>query len=285
MPEDQTQASAWFLGVSTTCEVRHLQPTALLPRLPSISTLELVLVGFLGEKDPQNKTIPDSGAEKLTQGEGACQRLKVDDRRVVIRAIKGTLQDALKKELKPIATAIEASAEKDVPSAAAAADALAAAGENVESASAEASTSAEEAPPVEEAGANEEEKRSKQEEAPSTSELMLPSVCFIAHPQLHRYFSDFHPAIAWLIEKKVPTIIIGASEPDPSWKQDEALLKALGANIVVSKRESPYPMCLPDNAQVKKCNHIIGFAGGKALPSDKLTRTKIDLLAQDYNVR
>ena len=27
--------------------------------------------------------------------------------------------------------------------------------------------------------------------------------------------------MSWLIAKKVPTVVIGASEPDPSWKQDE----------------------------------------------------------------
>ena len=36
------------------------------------------------------------------------------------------------------------------------------------------------------------------------------------------------------------------------------------------------------NANVKKCNHIIGFVGGKALERDKLVKTKIDLLSQDY---
>merc|ERR1712110_92919 len=76
--------------------------------------------------------------------------------------------------------------------------------------------------------------------------------CYIAHPQLHRYFSDFHPAVSWLIENKVPTILIGASEPDHSWRQDEALLRALGAELVVGKRLNPYPMCLPDNTVIKK---------------------------------
>merc|ERR1712006_3522 len=102
------------------------------------------------------------------------------------------------------------------------------------------------------------------------AEAAPPDVCFIAHPQLHRYFSEFHPAISWLIEKRVPTIIIGASEPDPSWKQDEILLKNLGANIVVGKRLSPYPMCLPDDPNIKKCNHVIGFVGGKAVEKDRL---------------
>ncbi|CAE7376308.1 SMT1 [Symbiodinium necroappetens] len=102
------------------------------------------------------------------------------------------------------------------------------------------------------------------------AEKALPQACFIAHPQLHRYFSEFHPAISWLITKQVPTIIIGASDPDPSWKQDEQLLRKLGAELVVSKRESPYPMCLPGNSKVKKCSHIIGFRGGKAIERDKL---------------
>jgi len=132
------------------------------------------------------------------------------------------------------------------------------------------------APQEGEAAANETE----EEEPPGH-----PDVCFIAHPQLHRYFTDFYPAIYWLIRNRVPTIIIGASEPDPSWKQDEILLKALGCEILVSKRECPYPMCLPDNSNVRKCSHIVGFLGGKALERDKLTKTKIDLLAQDYSVR
>jgi len=87
------------------------------------------------------------------------------------------------------------------------------------------------------------------------------------------------------MQNDVPTAIIGASEPDPSWQQDEVLLKSLGANIVVGKRESPYPMCLPDNQRVRKCNHVIGFRGGKAVPRDKLTKVKLELLAQDYTVR
>lgn len=80
-------------------------------------------------------------------------------------------------------------------------------------------------------------------------------------------------------------MVIGASAPDPSWDQDEVLLKALGCNIVVPKRESPYPMCLPDSSTVKKCNHVIGFCGGKAIDRSKLVDTKLSLLTQDYNVR
>lgn len=295
LPPEQTQAAAWFLGVSSTCEMRHLLPTILMARLPNISALELVLIGFLGDRDPENKMVPDAGADKLTQGDGACQRLAVGGRSVVIRAIKGTMQDALKKELKPVAKAIQASKEAAAASqSATATEATVVADQEgtqpVASASAEASTTAgyvAESSPAEAPPAAEEAASATQAHAEATapSEPMLPSVCFIAHPQLHRYFTDFFPAISWLIENRIPTIIIGASEPDPSWKQDEALLRAYGANIVVSKRESPYPMCLPDNAQVKKCSHIIGFMGGKALDPDKLTRTKIDLLAQDYNCR
>jgi len=44
-------------------------------------------------------------------------------------------------------------------------------------------------------------------------------------------------------------------------------------------------MCLPDNPNVKKCSHIIGFLGGKALQREKLTETKMTLLAGDYVVR
>merc|ERR1711937_920374 len=95
-----------------------------------------------------------------------------------------------------------------------------------------------------------------------------PTICFIAHPQLHKYYSEFFPAVKWLVENDIPAVVIGASEPDYSWKQDEKLLSSLGARVVVGKRLSPYPMCLPDDARVRKCNHIIGFQGGRAIDKD-----------------
>jgi tetratricopeptide (TPR) repeat protein len=287
MPPDATRASAWFLGVSSTCEFRWLQPSAILSRLPSLSLLELVLIGFLGEKDPDNKFVPDPNVDSLPRGILE-KRIQEDPlRRVLIRCVKGTMQDALEKELKSanMETSQASSGTAEAADAPATASASSqAAGSSSASLEVAATASSKETPA--DVGASEAPDGSKVEGAAEDENLapMPPSVCFIAHPHLHRYFSDFYPAIAWLIEKKVPTIIIGSSEPDLSWRQDEILLKALGANIVVSKRESPYPMCLPDNPLVKKCNHIIGFLGGKALEKDKLTRTKIDLLAQDYTV-
>jgi len=207
----------WFLGVSSTCELRWLRPVELLKRLPTVHCLELELIGFLGEIDPDNSRVPDPKADQLPEG---ILETEHEGRQALLRATKGSLDDALKQELIPA----------DTPEA-------------------------------------------------------LPQVCFIAHPQLHRYYTEFHPAIYWLIKNNVPTIIIGASEPDPSWKQDEVLLKKLGAEILVSRRESPYPMCLPGNSTVRKCSHIIGFKGGKALERDKLMTAKVELLADDYVVR
>mmetsp|Transcript_23032 Transcript_23032/g.41990 ORF Transcript_23032/g.41990 Transcript_23032/m.41990 type:complete len:568 (+) Transcript_23032:142-1845(+) len=296
--ETATHATAWFLGVSSTCELRWLQPSVLLSRLPNLETLEVAMIGFLGELDPENKRVPDPKANSLPEGVVECGD------RCLLRIIKSSLQDALTKQLKPVADAAAgvvaptpttsddsttaSSADKaekagaaDAAQEAAAADATpepAAAASSGEAAAAEGreEEAIADAPQEGEAAANETE----EEEPPGH-----PDVCFIAHPQLHRYFTDFYPAIYWLIRNRVPTIIIGASEPDPSWKQDEILLKALGCEILVSKRECPYPMCLPDNSNVRKCSHIVGFLGGKALERDKLTKTKIDLLAQDYSVR
>jgi len=220
LTREASRATIWFVGASSTCELRWLQPATLLRRLPSLECLELELIGFLGEIDPDNSKVPDPKADSLP--EGITETSGEDGRRVLLRATKGTFEDAMTKELHTA------------------------------------------------------------DEAEGTPK---PVICFIAHPQLHRYFTEFHPAISWLIEHRIPTILIGASEPDPSWKQDEVLLKALGAQMVVSKRESPYPMCLPDNSSVKKCSHIIGFHGGKALEKDKLMQAKLNLLAQDYVVR
>lgn len=232
LPADSARASFWFLGASSTCELRFLQHADLLSRLPSVRALELVLIGFLGEVGPDNKREPDPKADALRFG-GILQTKLDEDRRVFTRLFPGSLQEALDgRPTEPIV-----------------------------------------AP---EGGVDAEE--SKRLDG-------LPTACFIMHPQLHRYFSEFFPALQWLIRNKVPTIVVGASEPDPSWKQDEILLRALGAEIVVGKRICPYPMSLPDNPAIRKCNHVIGFLGGKELDKDKLTRTKLDLLAQDYQVR
>mmetsp|Transcript_52400 Transcript_52400/g.113550 ORF Transcript_52400/g.113550 Transcript_52400/m.113550 type:complete len:516 (-) Transcript_52400:152-1699(-) len=243
LPAESSRGSLWFVGASSTCELRQLQAKTLMSRLPALKVLELVLIGFLGDLDPDNSRTPDPRADSLPQG--LVQTSIGGDRRILFRAIKGTLKEALATDL---AQGTEASGSPAVSS---------------------------EAPGQAEA----------ESAAIDTLPMVPPSICIIAHPQLHRYFTDFFPAISWLIVNKVPTVIIGASEPDHSWKQDETLLRAVGANIVVSKRESPYPMCLPDNPKIKKCNHIIGFHGGKALEPDKLTKKKLELLSQDYSVR
>lgn len=287
IPAESTHLSAWFLGSSSTCELRWLQPNVFMSRLPSVSTLELALIGFLGEYDPDKKRIPDPMADKMPK---AVLRHRVagdSSKNVYVRVVKGSMQDALAKELKLAADAIEEISTREPTS-------------TEEPTGTRTDPTTMEAPantPTTERGfsaldvSSLSEKPSEEgieQSSPAPEETSPPpkppNICFIAHPQLHRYFTDFYPAIAWLIRHRVPTVVIGASEPDLSWKQDEILLRALGANIVVSKRESPYPMCLPDNANVKKCNHIIGFCGGKALERDKLTRAKIDLLAQDYTV-
>jgi len=323
------RVSAWFLGASSTCELRWLQPSAIMARLPSVVALELVLIGFLGELDPDNKRAPDPKADNLpkvllhkTIDEGA--------RSFSVRVLPGTLQDVLAKAEAPPTADTMATTEGAAPSAVVAAaagqapPALAATGAvaepplqaaavsapTVTAATVEVTASgggaapeegaATDTPPApaaipaagfeEAAAAAEADSGSGSQKMEESPLLRLPSqdpptVCFLAHPQLHRYYTDFFPAITWLIKHKVPTILVGASDPDLSWKQDEMLLKAIGACLTVSKRESPYPMCLPDNAKVKKCNHVIGFRGGKPMERENLTKVKLELLSQDYTVR
>lgn len=298
LTEDIAHVSMWFLGASSTCELRWLRPKVLMSRLPGVKTLEVALIGFLGELDPENKRIPDPQAESLPPTKVAS--IPVDDekeRKVLMRVIKGTMQEALDGPLstQPGKTAEASPSEAlktesgDAPNvdsaddgegaaaapAAAAAAAVAAAGESDSG-----PDGADTAPECQADG-----RPAADRSATPPASTVPPSVCFVAHPQLHRYFSDFFPAMRWLIENNVPTVVIGASEPDLSWKQDEVLLKAIGANIVVGKRESPYPMCLPDNPDVRKCSHIIGFKGGKAVAKERLTKLKLELLSQDYSVR
>mmetsp|Transcript_29494 Transcript_29494/g.57828 ORF Transcript_29494/g.57828 Transcript_29494/m.57828 type:complete len:528 (-) Transcript_29494:151-1734(-) len=262
LSREAQSASMWFVGASSTCELRFLQAKTLMTRLPHVQSLELVLLGFLGELDPDNKRVPDPKADGVPQG---ITRTKLDDGRCIsLQLIKGALQDALAKELKPGSVATEPVAAEAQP------------GEEDAAAAAKANSKVHE-------GSAEVCEGTVKEEIPV--EVVPPSLCIIAHPQLHRYFTDFFPALSWLIQHDVPTVVIGASEPDPSWRQDEVLLKAAGAHIVVGKRECPYPMCLPDNPSVKKCNHIIGFLGGKAVERERLTKIKLELLAQDYSVR
>merc|ERR1719321_623498 len=83
----------WFLGASSTCELRHLQPENILKRLPSIKALDLTLIGFLGDKDPDNSVVPDARAKNLP--EGVIRTEVADKRDVSLRAFKGTLQEAL----------------------------------------------------------------------------------------------------------------------------------------------------------------------------------------------
>lgn len=259
--------SIWFLGVSSTCELRWLQARTIMNRLPGIESLELVLIGFLGELTPDNKREPDPKGENVPQG---CTMSRLDGgRSISLRVVKGTLQEALDKELAPVPAASSSSSS-------AAADAPAVVDGEKEA------LVADEVPGE---GSDAVASEAKGPEDPAPPPQVPPSLCFICHPQLHRYFSDFHPAISWLVSNSVPTAIIGASDPDPSWNQDETLLKSLGANVVVGKRLCPYPMSLPDNPAIRKCNHLIGFLGGKALERDRLTKVKLELLAQDYTVR
>lgn len=209
--------SIWFLGASSTCELRWLRLDKMISRLPFVTNLDVTLIGFLGELDPSNKRVPDPKAEAGISEEPVSKKFDDDNRTATIRCLKGTLQDVL--------------------------------------------------------------------DGPNGESLEVPTLCVIAHPQLHRYYTDFYPAMTWLIEKSVATIVVGASAPDPSWNQDEVLIPSFGSEIVVKKRESPYPMKLPDDPKVRKCNHIYGFKGGKPLDKSKLTNKKLELLAQDYTLR
>merc|ERR1719265_1390405 len=64
-------------------------------RLPGVKLLEIALIGFLGELDPENKRVPDPKAGSLPPPRAV--PIEVDDRLVSMRVVKGTLQEALDK--------------------------------------------------------------------------------------------------------------------------------------------------------------------------------------------
>jgi len=278
LPASATRASLWFLGCSSTCELRWLQPSVLMARLPAIVHLEIVMIGFMGELDPENKKIPDPKDGDLPVNQVLRTTLDEGRRSVSVRVVQGYLKDALQGDMWPVEAALQKQTKREGGTAVEEDDEVkdepAADAEEGRSASSTAVPSTD--VDTGDAAAS---------SASSAADLSAPTVCFVAHPQLHRYFTDFHPAISWLIEHQIPTAVVGASEPDHSWKQDEILLERLGVQRVVGKRLSPYPMCLPDNPAVRKCNHVMGFRGGKAVAKDNLTKVKLNLLAEDYTVR
>ncbi|CAJ1343322.1 unnamed protein product [Effrenium voratum] len=101
IPTDLSRATMWFLGVSSTCELRWLRPVELLKRLPTVHCLELELIGFLGEIDPDNSRVPDPKADQLPEG---ILETEHEGRQALLRATKGSLDDALKQELIPADT-------------------------------------------------------------------------------------------------------------------------------------------------------------------------------------
>merc|ERR1740123_1981216 len=76
LSHEAQSASMWFVGASSTCELRYLQAKTLMTRLPHVQSLELKLLGFLGELTPDNKREPDPKGEGVPQG---ITRTKLDD--------------------------------------------------------------------------------------------------------------------------------------------------------------------------------------------------------------
>merc|ERR1719265_2380951 len=187
-------------------------------RLPGVKLLEIALIGFLGELDPENKRVPDPKAGSLPPPRAV--PIEVDDRLVSMRVVKGTLQEALDKVFQnggdPAAEADVNPSAGDTPTGNAAAATAEGNSTVTEGACAESPREVAAAPAISERPAGDDVAAPPEEPSPDaahagesaggmvfTTPMVPPSICFVAHPQLHRYFTDFSPAVRWLIENNV----------------------------------------------------------------------------------
>lgn len=126
-----------------------------------------------------------------------------------------------------------------------------------------------------------------------------PTFVFLLHPYFHRYFSKWWAPLHTLISTTLPFAVLGGSDPDYSFAQDQTILEKLGAKIVTSTTLNPYPLTInntvvaPGTKQerkqdVSKCHHIIICAGGsaarKGAEGGGIMKTKIELMAADVHL-
>jgi len=208
---DAEECTIWFLGASSTFELRLLSPEKWLKALPTVKNIKIVLIGFLGDFGPDNKKVPDDGRPEK---DGLYSEASDGDRTARMECYHGEADEIVKKY-----------------------------------------------------------------------EMAPPNYCVIAHPGFDRYFSDFYDIIQWLIAKRTPTQVIGASAPDYSEKEGETVLLTYGLNLAVKLTQNPYKVSLLENKELSKLHHFFVFQGGLGIGKALWTNDKLGLIGSDFHVR
>merc|ERR1712226_1309588 len=104
---------------------------------------------------------------------------------------------------------------------------------------------------------------------------------YMFQPYLQRYFSRWWECMHVFFEQKLPFAIVGGSEPDYSFKQDQKIVEAMGGKIVIPALKSPYPLSLEG---ASKCHHIIVGQGGPGNREKGMLSAKLELLAADIHL-
>eukprot|EP00392_Amoebophrya_sp_AT5.2_P000820 g821.t1 len=108
-----------------------------------------------------------------------------------------------------------------------------------------------------------------------------PNFVFFLQPYLHRYLSSWWETFQVLIEKKYPFAIVGGSEPDYSFAQDEKILNTMGARMLLPATKSPFPMRLD---AASKCHHVLIGQGGVGRKGLGGMQAKVELLTNDVHL-
>ena len=252
----EDEVTIWFVGASSTFELNFIDLQDFLDIFPQeIKLIKLVCIGFNGELSPDGKiTIMDKGAANLK--DGVYKELSEE------KLVAGSVDSGAKvtKTRKAVIETYTGMLETVV-----------------------------------------------QERPELIKGAAKPKFAFLFQPLLHRYLREWFDGVQVLINEKIPWSVIGGSKPDPSFAQDEKIGESLGAKCVFAPIISPNPMTLGGSklegvakagdsdkkrkelaeamaSKVSKCNHFCAFYGGSGKTKNMLTKIKLDLLMNDYNI-
>jgi len=94
VPREKEKFTVFILGASSGCELVQLDPVEFLKRLPDVKELNIVLIGFLGQLDPENKLEPD---QQRPEQQGVLYESEFEGRKAITRAYYGKYQDLAKE--------------------------------------------------------------------------------------------------------------------------------------------------------------------------------------------
>ena len=238
------EMTVYFLGATSTCELRYLAPQVWLNRFPNVKKFRFVLIGFLGGLDDARNMEFDN--EEFENG---------------LQNSTTFFGKAREKRCSPAQDHARYSKETNTPE-----DEV-----NFQSCY----TYQYRGFAQEFLGADGSQKLAE--------EIRSPSMVVMAQPHLHRYFHDWCPVIQQLVSQDVLSIVLGGSEPDYSKVQDGPILEACGAactknagdgSLLAGPVMNPFPMYAEGNAAVRKNNHYFMFKGGDK-SSFKFTSTEV----------